>query len=119
MRYLGDAKTKPSSTSVRLAVLKAKASVAAKVTTKKVVAGKTRAKVRVTVKASGFTPSGRVAVYYRGKKVGTATLRKNGSAVVRLKKLSKAGRATLRVRYLGNATTGAATKTVKISVKRR
>ena len=119
VRYLGDAKTKPSSTSVRLAVLKAKASVAAKVTTKKVVAGKTRAKVRVTVKASGFTPSGRVAVYYRGKKVGTATLRKNGSAVVRLKKLSKAGRATVRVRYLGNATTGAATKTVKISVKRR
>ncbi|WP_262851503.1 DUF6801 domain-containing protein [Mumia quercus] len=119
VRYLGDASTKPSSTSLRLKVVKAKASVAAKVTTKKVVAGKTRAKVRVTVKASGFTPSGKVAVYHRGKKVGTATLRKNGSVVVRLKKLPKAGKGTLKVRYLGNATTGAATKTIKVSVKRR
>jgi len=119
VRYLGDAKTKPSSTSVRLTVLKAKASVAAKVTTKKVVAGKTRAKVRVTVKANGFTPSGRVAVYYRGKKVGTATLSKNGTAVVRLKKLAKSGKVTLKVRYLGSATTGSAAKTLKVKVKRR
>ncbi|MBW9210078.1 Ig-like domain repeat protein [Mumia sp. zg.B21] len=119
VRYLGDTKTKPSSTTVRLTIRKAKASVTAKVTTKKVVAGKTRAKVRVTVKARGITPSGKVAVYYRGKKVGTATLRKNGQAIVRLKKLPKAGRVTLRVRYLGNATTGAATKTVKVSVRRR
>ncbi|TNC23460.1 DUF6801 domain-containing protein [Mumia zhuanghuii] len=118
VRYLGDAKTKPSSTTVRLTIRKAKASVAAKVTTKKVVAGKTRAKVRVTVKATGITPSGRVTVYYRGEKVGTATLRTNDSVVVRLKKLPKAGRATLRVRYLGNATTDVATKTVKVSVKR-
>ncbi|TNC41803.1 Ig-like domain-containing protein [Mumia zhuanghuii] len=119
VRYLGDAKTKPSSTSVRLTVLKAKASVAAKVTTKKVVAGKTRAKVRVTVKASGTTPTGKVAVYYRGKKVGTATLSKNGTAVVRLKKLAKSGKVTLKVRYLGSATTSSAAKTLKVKVKRR
>ncbi|MGH1564531.1 DUF6801 domain-containing protein [Mumia sp. DW29H23] len=119
VRYLGDTATKASVSSVRVAVLKAKASVAAKVTTKKVVAKKTRAKVRVTVKASGFAPSGKVAVYYRGKKVGTATLRANGTAVVTLKKLPKAGKASLKIRYLGSATTGAATKTVKVKVKRR
>ncbi|KAA1424974.1 hypothetical protein FE697_003500 [Mumia zhuanghuii] len=119
VRYLGDAKTTASASTVRLTVAKAKASVAAKVTTKKVVVKKTRAKVRVTVKATGVTPTGKVAVYYRGKKVGTATLRSNGTAVVTLKKLPKAGKASLSIRYLGSTTTGAATKTVKVTVKRR
>ncbi|WP_370617156.1 DUF6801 domain-containing protein [Mumia qirimensis] len=119
VRYLGDTSTKPSTTSVRVSVTKAKAAVAAKVTTKKVVVKKTRAKVRVTVKASGITPSGKVAVYFRGKKVGTATLSRNGTALLRLKKLPKAGKGTLKVRYLGNATTGAATKTIKVRVVRR
>ncbi len=119
VRYSGDVRTKASTGSVRVSVTKAKASLTAKVTTKKVVAKKTRAKVRVTVKAPGVKPGGTVAIYAKGKKIGTAKVGSSGIATVTLKKLPKAGKVTLKVRYLGSATTGAATKTIKVAVKKR
>ncbi|TNC36551.1 Ig-like domain repeat protein [Mumia zhuanghuii] len=119
VRYAGNAATKASSTSVRLVVAKASAKVSASVATKKVVVKKTRAKVRVTVRAAGVVPTGTVAIYQGKRKVGTAKLRSNGTAVVKLKKFSKAGKVKLTVRYLGSSTVDRASKSIKVKVKKR
>ncbi|WP_167002111.1 Ig-like domain repeat protein [Mumia sp. ZJ430] len=118
VRYAGNASTKPSSTSARLVVAKASAKVGASVATKKIVAKKTKAKVRVTVRATGVTPTGKVAVYLGKRKLGTATLR-GGKATIKLKALPKAGKAKLSIRYLGSSTVNKATKTIKVKVRKR
>ncbi|KAA1423940.1 hypothetical protein FE697_010350 [Mumia zhuanghuii] len=119
VRYAGNTTTKPSATTIRIAVLKANATITAKAKTKKVIAKKTKAKIAVTVRATGVRPGGTVAVYQGSKKVGSARLTSNGTAVVTLKKLTKAGKTKLTIRYLGSGTVNKATKTLKITVRKR
>ncbi|WP_262852238.1 RCC1 domain-containing protein [Mumia quercus] len=118
IRYAGSATVKASATSVRISVAKANAKVSAKAATKKIVAKKTRAKVKVSVRATGVRANGTVAVFLGAKKVGTARLKANGTAVVRLKKLPKAGKVKLSVRYLGSATVNKSAKTIKVKVRK-
>lgn len=65
---------------------------------------KQNAKVRVTIKAAGVAPGGRVQIRYGSKVLKTATV-KNGKATITLPKLKKARTYRLRVVYLGTATT--------------
>jgi 5'-nucleotidase len=116
--YPGDAGHTAASASVSVQVAPAATTTSAKVTTKKVVRKKTAAKVSVTVKASGFTPSGKVTVLLGKKKIGTATL-KNGKATVKLKKFAKAGTAKLTVTYAGAPTAKASSKKLKLKVRSR
>ncbi|MFC6151031.1 MULTISPECIES: RCC1 domain-containing protein [Mumia] len=119
VRYIGDATTTPSTFALRLNVAKANANVSAKVKTKRIVAKKTKAKIAVTVRATGVRAVGTVVVYQGKKKVGTARLKSNGTAVVTLKKLTKAGKTKLTIRYLGSSTVNKATKTLKITIRKR
>jgi hypothetical protein len=61
-------------------------------------------KVKVTVKASGPLPTGKVKIAYRGKRLGRARLRR-GKAVVKITKDLEVGRHRLLVKYLGSSTT--------------
>ncbi|WP_370618373.1 Ig-like domain repeat protein [Mumia qirimensis] len=119
VRYAGNTTTKPSATTVRVGVAKANAAIAAKAKTKKIVAKKTKAKIAVTVRATGVRAGGTVAVYQGKKKIGTARLKSNGTAVVTLKKLKKAGKTKLTIRYLGSSTINKATKTIKVKIRKR
>lgn len=116
--YPGDAGHTAANTSVALQVAPGTTTTSAKVTTKKIVRKKTAAKVSVTVKATGFTPIGKVTIYQGKKKVGTATL-KNGKATVKLKKFAKAGTAKLTVTYAGAPTGKASSKKLTVKVRSR
>ena len=65
---------------------------------------KQNAKVRVTVKAAGVAPSGRIQIRHGSKVLKTAWV-KNGKATITLPKLKKARAYRLRVVYLGTPTT--------------
>ena len=90
--------------------------VQAKVKPGKVVVDRTRAKVIVMVKADGAQPTAgsrsRSGETYRAKL-------KNGRAVVKLPKFAKTGKKTVRVKYLGNATTTADTAKVTFRVVKK
>ncbi|WP_141013124.1 ExeM/NucH family extracellular endonuclease [Nocardioides sambongensis] len=86
----------------------------ARTTPKKVVAGKTRVKVHVRVRADGAAAAGRVEVRVAGH-VYRVRL-KNGAGTVRLKPFGSAGKKVVQVRYLGNATTEASRDTVTVKV---
>ncbi len=90
-----------------------------KVTVKpgRVVAGKTRARLVVTVVSSGATPTGAVRVTIAGRSL-KGVLR-DGRAIVRLPVLAKAGKVKVKVSYAGDAATLAERKTVKIRVRPR
>ncbi len=79
-----------------------------------------KAKVTVT---GGTVATGKVTVTVtKGKKAkkATGTLKKNGVAKVKLKKLPKKGKWTLSASYAGDATHNAAvSKAVKVKVKRK
>jgi 5'-nucleotidase len=105
---------------IRVAVLAdAKAQASAKVDVKpeKVVVNKTKARVVVVVKAAGKAANGRVEVKVGGKSYDAKL--KNGRAVVKLPKFATAGKKTVRVKYLGDATTAAdsAKATFKVVTK--
>jgi len=55
----------------------------------------------IAVAASGFTPSGDVAVYDGSKRIGTVAL--TGGTATFDTAFTKKGTHTLKVRYLGNA----------------
>jgi hypothetical protein len=79
-------------------------------------AGKKSATLEVTVKASGVTPSGKVAIKLGGKKLTTVTL-KRGRATIKLKKLKK-GKRSFTIVYSGDSRVLAKTVTSKkISIK--
>lgn len=96
---------------------KREATVRANVTPKRIVAKKTRAKVTVRVRAEGGPVTGKVQVRVAGK-VYRATI-DGPKAVVSLKKFRKPGKYTVKVRYLGDATTEAGATTVPIKVVKR
>jgi 5'-nucleotidase len=117
--YAGDGTYAGARTNVRVSVAKARSSVTAKVTTRKVVVKRTKASVAVTVRASGVTvTSGTVGVYQGSKRVGTATVR-HGKATVRLSPLKKTGTQRLTVKYAGNTLVSGSSTTVTVKVARR
>ena len=82
-----------------------------KVQKKRIQAGKTRAKVRVRVKATSGkkAPAGVAVVYVNGKAAKIVKLKRVKTSrlaqgTVRLATFSKAGKAKIRVRYFGDAT---------------
>ncbi len=117
--YAGNGTYAGARTTVRVTVAKARTSVTAKVTTRKVVVKRTKANVAVTVRASGVpVSSGTVGVYRGSKRVGTATVR-NGKATVRLARLTKVGTQRLTVKYAGSSLFAGSSTTVKVKVARR
>ena len=95
-------------------VAKAVAKVSAKLA-KKSVSKKARAKLTVTVKASGATPTGKVTVFDGKKRLKVAALKK-GKVTITLPKITKTGKHTLRVTYAGSAKVASKTSG-KISLK--
>lgn len=106
-----------SSGATSVAVAKASSSITSTKVKPKKVTLKKRAKVKVKVSApAGAT--GTITVTAKGKTVGTATLA-NGTAKVKLKKFKKTGKQKLVVNYSGDVNINAATKKLKIKVKRK
>ena len=118
VRYAGNSATLPSSGSVRVSVAKASSGLRAKVSPKKIVRKKTKAKVAVRISSTSPVKSGRVTVKLGKKTIGKATVSRSGRVTVKLKKFPKAGTVKIKVIYSGNGTTGAVSKTVKVKVRR-
>ncbi|UPK75482.1 Ig-like domain repeat protein [Nocardioidaceae bacterium SCSIO 66511] len=119
VKFAGSRGFKASKAKTTLRVTKAKSTVrAAKVAPKKVVAKKTRAKVRVKVRAAGLKPGGKVTIRSGGKVIGKGKVRK-GTLTLRVKKFAKPGKKKLTVRYAGNAVTKAGADRLTIRVVRR
>ena len=78
-------------------------------------ANKTKAKIQVEVTATGFTPSGKVTVFFDGSAVGEASLKK-GSATIKLDKFKTTGTKELSVVYAGNDFVSSSTTTLSIQV---
>ncbi|WP_244931960.1 Ig-like domain repeat protein [Nocardioides sp. W7] len=119
--YSGNDGLAATSTSVALRVtaLPPRAStVRATPTARKVTRNKPFA-VRVQVAAGSVRPSGRVEIRYGGRRVGTATVNRNGRAVVRLKASYRPGRRTFSVHYLGNADVAASRTTFSVKVVKK
>ncbi|NYE38709.1 5'-nucleotidase [Nocardioides cavernae] len=99
-------------------IRKAKGEVKARVRPGRVVAGKTRARVKIKASALGITSvTGKVVVKVGGKKY-TAKLKK-GKAIVRLAKFSKAGKKRVVVKYAGSQKVRTKQTVVKLKVRRR
>lgn len=111
--YVGDAKHGGSSTQITVKVVKATAKVSAKLSKTKVTVSQ-RPVVTVKVTAPGLRPTGRVRVSVNGaSKVVTL---KNGTAKVRLGKLSKRGTKKITVQYLGSSQVKSGRTTTKVKV---
>lgn len=97
-----DGQLAPSTTTARLTVTKAKAKVTAKAAKKKV-RRDARARIKVTVKTAGLTPSGKVTVKIAGAKKRTVKLKK-GRATVRIAipRSAKPGKKKVTVTYRGS-----------------
>jgi hypothetical protein len=102
-------------------VAKAEATLAVKVSPKKLTKAKLKkAKAKVTVSAQGNTPTGTVTIYFKHKRVAAAAL-SNGKATLRLKKLKKLAKnkvkLKLQIRYGGDGNTNTATTNTTIKLK--
>lgn len=113
LRYLGDDTTKPATTTASVDVVKAEPSLKVKAP-KKVEKG-SRATIVVTVRATGFTPSGTVTVKVAGKKVTKAL--KRGETTIRVR-LTRLGKNKVVVTYNGDDLTESASATRIIRVQR-
>jgi amidase len=115
--YQGDGGTAAGQVTVQVA--KATASVSAKLTSKKVVVKKTRAKVSLTVTgADKVAATGTVVVTSKGAAKKTVRL-KNGRATISLPKFKRSGRITVTIRYSGNGQVAPTTRTMKIRVVKK
>ncbi|MCW2766194.1 MAG: hypothetical protein JWO11_2153, partial [Nocardioides sp.] len=117
VRYGGDATYAPSNSSVVVDVAsdKLEASVRADHYPHKVVAGKTRAGLLISVSADGVTPTGSVEVQIPGHTTEVATLR-HGRALLLLPRFATAGDKELVITYTGDAQVQAATITHVVTV---
>ncbi|MEO9324251.1 amidase family protein [Nocardioides sp. C4-1] len=98
---------------------KAPSTLKARVATQKVVVGKTRARVVVTVAGvKGVAATGRVALVGPGIKSRQRRL-SGGRTTFTLPRFAKVGVRTLTVRYAGNGTLRPSTDTVRLRVVRR
>jgi 5'-nucleotidase len=114
LRVVGSA----TGTEILVPVESGKAAAVMKVTTKpnRVIVDRTKAKVITVVRAAGQPATGRIEV-----KVGNKTYKarlENGRATVELKPFGSTGKKKVKVSYLGNASTEAASETVTIRVRR-
>ncbi|MEP9364685.1 bifunctional UDP-sugar hydrolase/5'-nucleotidase [Nocardioides sp. CN2-186] len=101
---------------VPLQVAQAGSTVSAKVTPKRIVVDKTRAKVKISVTSAG-TASGKVEVKVGGRTY-SAKLH-DGKATVTLKKFGSTGTKKVKVTYLGNAATKSSHDSVTIKVVKK
>lgn len=116
VKFSGSRHFKASQDRTGLRVTKASSKVhAAKLGPAKVIAKKTRARVRVLVRAAQLKPSGRVVVRAGGKVVGKAKVKK-GTVTLRLQRFAKPGRKRLKVSYLGSSIVKAGTDRLAIRV---
>ena len=118
VRYLGDANVEPSQTTTRITVTKRTPKIAVTRTPAKVVAGKTKATLRITVDAEELTPTGRVEVRSGGKVLRAGNLVR-GRVALTLPKFGSAGQKALRIVYLGKADVTQGTRDITIRVVRR
>ncbi|UYM03337.1 Ig-like domain repeat protein [Solicola gregarius] len=119
VKFAGSTRFKASKAKTTLRVTKAKATVrATNVGPKKVVAKKTRAKVRINVKAAGLKPGGKVTVRSGGKVIGKGQVRK-GTLTLRVQKFATPGKKKLVVKYAGSSTIKAGSDRLRIRVVKR
>ncbi len=99
---------------------KVSAKVKATVKPKKIKAKKTKAKVKIVVKASGTVPTGKVKVVLKvkGKKIVKTVKLVKGKATVKLGKIKKAGKYTGKVTYLGSDLVKKASTKFKVRVRK-
>lgn len=75
-----------------------------------------RLTVRVAVSAPGVVPSGKVDIYYRGKRQKTLSLR-NGKTPVVAFRPAVSGRHTVKVRYRGEKGIGASSTSIRVRIR--
>lgn len=97
-------------------IKKAPSNLHANVKPKRIIAKKTRARVRVNVKSTGKA-TGKVRVKQGKKTLGTAKLRK-GKATVKLKRFAKPGKHRLTIKYAGNKSVKASTAKNTVRVRK-
>ncbi|MGD9960075.1 ExeM/NucH family extracellular endonuclease, partial [Nocardioides sp.] len=115
VRYLGDSQHDASSTTVRLVVAKAVATVQATVAPASVAVRSGTARVSVIVSAPGVMPEGLVGIYSGGSLVTVATL-DDGTAELRVGPYPSTGVRQFEVRYLGDDNVGSSSTTTSVRV---
>ncbi|WP_182526586.1 ExeM/NucH family extracellular endonuclease [Nocardioides dongkuii] len=95
-----------------------KATISVKHSPSKVVAGKTRATLKIKVSAKGAKPTGKVTVKIKGGKTLKVTL-KNGKATVKLPKFATPGTKKLTVVYRGDDRVKGESVTYRIKVVKK
>jgi len=100
-----------------VAAAKDESSVKVSVKPTKVVANRTKAKVIVVVKAAGEGATGKVEVSVNGQTY--KRILDGGRHVILLDRFAKPGKKTVRVKYLGNATTAAGSDKVTFRVVKK
>lgn len=119
VKYAGNKHFKASNDRTRLRVTKASPKVrAVKAGPKRVVARKTRARIRVRVRAAGLDPRGRIVIRSGGRVVGKGRVH-DGRTTMRVKRFKQPGKKRLRVLYRGTPTIKAGSDRLTIRVKRR
>jgi hypothetical protein len=113
-KYAGTAAFAASQAPVTVTVKKATSILKAKRPKKKPVY-KADFKIKVTVKAAGLVPTGKVKITYQGKPLGKGKL-KNGKVTIKITKDLKVGTRKLLVTYRGSSTTLPSKRKVKVVV---
>ncbi|MFS3130490.1 ExeM/NucH family extracellular endonuclease [Nocardioides sp. Bht2] len=115
--YRGDETAAASSSSVvTLRVEKAKASVRGVVSPKKVRVHRTKAELRVAVRATGLQPSGTISVKVGGRTIKASV--KKGVATLKLGRFVRVGKVRLVLRYSGDRAVAQGTATVMLRIRR-
>jgi 5'-nucleotidase len=117
IRYFGDDHALAGEVTKTVNVVKQAPKLTLTVSPSKVVVNKTKATLKVTLAASGFTPTGEVTVKVDGKLVKTVTL-SSGKATVTLPKFGKTGGKKVTVTYTGDGLTSSDTASRTIRVTR-
>ncbi|KRF11431.1 hypothetical protein ASG90_16910 [Nocardioides sp. Soil797] len=112
--YYGDDHTKLAISEDTVTVVKAKPKMAVKVSPKKIHVKKTKAKLAISLKAVGQTPSGKIKVKVAGKTYSKKL--KSGKATIKLAKFTKKGKQKAVVTYAGNKLNKSVKKKVTIKV---
>lgn len=116
VRFSGGDAVAASSTTVVVPVRRAAAKVKATRVTKRVEAGRTRARLRIAVTAPGLNPAGGVRVREGGRTIGRAKVR-GGRATVKLARFTTPGVKRLTVTYGGDGPLASRTATLRLTVR--
>lgn len=96
-------------------VKKATSSVSRTLSAKSIKSGH-KVTVKVKVRATGIVPSGKVDIYYRGKRVRTGLKLVGGKLTTTFRPEGK-GKRSLRIVYRGNSGVSGSTSTIKLTVR--